>query len=508
MKSILLGLASLGLALFMVAAGLLLPDSAAAEPPWLDAKWGYRVAVTIQASGYEREDKTAEFAINFTDLLSDANESGRFEPDSIWVVELDNGEVTDDKVPFQFDRDNDFNANNNAAGTLIILLTGSTPANAERQYHVYFDVVGDSFDPPKFNNRVGATNIVDAYGFETIRLVTDNATYHYHKTGGGFASLFDVDENDWISWNPAVGPAGDFRGVPNMLHPNDGGYFHPGRTTAETSITRRGPLKITLRSNSLDGLWVTQWEVYPTYARMSVQKVVEGKSFWLQYEGTPGGTLDLATDLVTRSDGTTTTAGQSWTGDLVDEEWVYFTDPALDRSLFAYHQPDDTLVDSYTPSGAAGSGMTILGFGRSANSRFLKDLPQYMTIGLVEETTPDGVTARIADADKPLDIALGTTEKGPEPTPTPTDTPSATPTETETPSPTPTDTPTATPTDTPTATPTKTPKATATPTATPTATATHTPTATATPTATPTATATSTREPVFETYLPLVIDSR
>ncbi len=118
-----------------------------------------------------------------------------------------------------------------------------------------------------------------------------------------------------------------------MLHPNDGGYFHPGRTTVDTSITRRGPLKITLRSNSLDGLWVTQWEVYPTYARMSVQKMVEGKAFWLQYEGTPGGTLDLATDLVTRSDGTTTTAGQSWTGDLVDEEWVYFTDPALDRSL-------------------------------------------------------------------------------------------------------------------------------------------------------------------------------
>lgn len=492
-------------ALLVAVLGLIRPDSAAAEPPWLDAKWSYRVAVTVQAAGYERVDKVAEFDVNFTELLAQASESGRFEPDSIWVVEVEQGQATNNKVPFQFDRASNFNANSNAAGTLMILLTGQTPANATREYHVYFDVVGETFEPPKINNRVGASNIVDAYGFETIRLTTDNATYHYHKTGGGFASMFDEDENDWIGWNPSTGAAGDFRGVPNMLHPNDGGYFHPGRTGVDTSITRRGPLKVTLRSTTVDGNWSTQWEVYPTYARMSVLKVLAGKLFWLQYEGTPGGLLQPTTDLVTRSDGTTTTAGESWSGDLLDEEWVYFTDPAVGRSIFTLHQPDDALVDSYTPNGVNGSGMTILGYGRSANTRYLKDTPQYLTIGLVDATTVQGVSARIYDADKPLDIALASVEIGPEPTPTPTDTPSPTPTETMTPTPTPTDTPTATPTDTPSPTVTNTPTVTmtATPTQTPTATATQ--SATATSTATVTLTATATGQPGYDLFLPLII---
>lgn len=484
---------------FLAILGLIHPDSAVAEPPWLDAKWSFRVDVTIQAAGYERIDKVAEFDVNFTEILAQASENGRFEPDSLWVVEIEQGQVINNKVPFQFDRANNFNANTNATGTLMILLTGLTPADASRKYHVYFDVAGETFEPPKINNRVGVSNIVDAFGFETIRLTTDNATYHYHKTGGGFASMYDVDENDWISWNTNTGAAGDFRGVPNMLHPSEGGYFHPGRTGVETSITRRGPLKVTIRSTTLDGNWSTQWELYPTYARMTVLKVLAGKSFWLQYEGTPGGILQLTTDLVTRSDGTTTTAGQSWSGDLIDEEWVYFTDPSVGRALFTLHQPDDELVDSYTPNGANNSGMTILGYGRSANTRYLKEAPQYLTIGLVDETTIEGVSARIYDADKPLEIALASIEIGPEPTPTPTETLSPTPTDTVTPTPTPTDTPTATPTDTPSPTPTDTP------TATMTATPTPTPTATATQTATATPTATATQQPSYDLFLPLVI---
>ena len=460
----------------------------AAGNPWWDALWGFRVAVTVEAAGYERHDKTAELTLNFTDLLAAAGESGRFDPDSIRVVEVKDGGVINDKVPFQFDRSSDFNANNNATGTLVFLLGGVTPADAARSFHVYFDIVGDGFSLPKFNNRVGLDTIVDAYGFDTLRLVIDNATLYYHKTGGGFSSLFDIDENDWISWNPATGSAGDFRGVPNMVHPNDGGYFHPGRANVDTSVVRRGPLKVTLRSNSLDGLWATLWEIYPTYARMTVIKTPVGKLFWLQYEGTPGGALNLTTDLVTRSDGTTTTAGESWSGDLVDEEWVYFTDPTVGRSLYVLHQPDDLLVDSYAPGDKL---MTILGFGRSINSRFLQAPPHYLTIGLVDETTVAGVSARIYDADKPLLISSDVTEKGPEPTATPTYTPTATPTETQTPTATPTATHTPEPTNTTTATPTDTPMAT--PTGTPSPTASHTPTATATkrPTKTPQATATS-----------------
>lgn len=491
-----------------VLAGAWPTQPAAADDPWWDTLWGYRVSLGVDAAGLERHDGVAQIDINFTQLLDEVGEHSKFDIDSMRVVEIEDDEIIDDEVPFQFDRAADYDPVSKAAGTLVVLMTGDTPAGGVRQYHVYFDVTGDSFTPLKFSNRVTASTITDVYGFETFRLVTDNATYHLHKTGGGFASMFDVDEKDWISWNPAANGAGDYRGIPNMVHPNDGGYFHPGRTSVDSSISRRGPLKVTIRAGSQDGQWVTMWEVYPTYATMSVLKIAAGKKFWLQYEGTPGGKLDLATDLVTRSDGTTTTAGESWTGDLVDTEWVYFTDPSLGRSLFVAHRPDDEFVDSYVPS--TDKLMTILGFGRSGNSRYLQDVPRYLTIGLVDETTFAAVASVIDTIEQPPVVVLGAAEIGPvPPTPTPTDTPTPVPSDTPTPTPTdtqtPTETPTSTATDTPTSTPTETPTAThtVTPTDTPTPTHTMTATATAPPTIAPSITP---RPPTnYPIYLPMIV---
>lgn len=519
MKRIFFAAILMVIVLFAAILSIQTPDSVAADAPWWDTLWGYRVTVTIDAAGYDRVDKAAEVDVNFTDLLVGLGDSGKFDPDSIRVVEMVGGNVVDDLVPYQFDRASNYNASNNAAGTLVILLTGNTAAAAARQYHVYFDVVGDSFPPLNIPNYVLDKSIVDANGFETLRLVTMNSTYYYHKTGGGFASLYDVDEKDWIGWNPAAGGAGDFRGIPNMVHPKDGGYFHPGRASVNSSVTRRGPLRVTIRSTSQDGNWATQWEIFPSYARMTVQKVAAGKSYWLLYEGTPGGMLNLTTDLVTKSDGTSAAANVAWTGDIPGEEWVYFTDPSLSRSLYVVHHQEDEIVDSYTPD--ENGKMTILGFGRSNSSRFLTGLPTEMTFGLVDETSFTGVSAAIHSAYKPLSYTLADAERSPVPptaTPTkaptepPTETPTTTPT--ETPTATPTETPTATPTDTPTATPTDTPTATSTATQTPT----HTATATATPTYTPTATAmaaatatptaTETRPPHYDLFLPLIVKNR
>lgn len=500
------------------------PAGLAADEPWWDTKWGYRTTVTVKAAGYTRNDKPAEVEINFSDLLGELGESGRLDTNSIRVVEVNDKGVIDDAVPFQFDRAGNFDAAKKAAGTLVILLTGRTEANDVRRYHVYFDGVGDSFQLPKFPNLVAAKTITDTYGFETFRLDTPGGAYHYHVTGGGFSALFDEDEKDWIGWNPAPRGAGDYRGVPNMVHPSDGGYFHPGRAGVTSSITRRGPLKVTIRSSSLDGQWVTLWEVFPAYARMTVLQTATGKSYWLLYEGTPGGKLELTTDRVTRSDGLTITAGESWVEDIPGEEWVYFTDPALGRSLYVIHHAEDEIVDSYVPN--TDGLMTILGFGRLENSRLLSGAPRQMTFGLVNETELGQVAEVVHDAYKPTAYSIGKAERGPEPpTPTPTDTPTVTPTATptmlptDTPTATVTPTPTSTPTDTPSPTPTESPTARATVTAA--ATPTHKPTRTPTPTLSPPATATGTRTPAptatmtatlthtpfrSTSYLPVIID--
>ena len=410
-------------AVLFIALALLLPalawqpgGAAPANAGWWDSAWAYRVGVTVNAAGYARDDKVADVAVNFTDLLNQVGEGSRFDPDSLRVLEVDGATILDDAVPFQFDRAANYNPSSNAEGTLVILLTGATAANETRAYHVYFDVVGSGHPPADFASRVNATAMTDAYGYDTFRIANDDGVYFYHKAGGGFASLVDVDEKDWIGWNPAAKGGGDYRGVPNMVHPNDGGHFHPGRATVESIYTRRGPLKATIRSSTIDGLWTTQWEIYPQYARLTVLKIATGKKYWFLYEGPPGGFRETTTALGVRSDCRTTTAAESWTGDLPGEEWVYFADPALGRSFYAIHHEEDDFVDSYTPDELG--KMTILGFGRDGNGRFLTGTGRQMTIGLVDATELAGGAPVGRAPRQPPETAAGQPRQPPA-TPTP-----------------------------------------------------------------------------------------
>lgn len=480
---------------------------------WWDLAWRYRFSITVDAADYGRTDKIAEQVVNFSDLLDSQGDVTPFEPKSIRVLEVDsNGNVIDAAVPFQFDRAIDYSAANNAVGTLVWLMTGQTAADAQRTYHVYFDVKDSGFEFPDVTRLLTLQeNITDPYGFLSYVIEAQNATYWYHQQGGGFASLFDQNDNDWISWNTAAGAAGNFRGIPNLVHPNNGGYFHPGRTTADSSIQNRGTLKITIRSSSLDQTWKAIWEIFPTYARMTVQ--LAPVAYYFNYEGTPGGLLEPASDFIVRSTGEQTLASTNWTADITGEEWMFAADPTVGRSLYLIHYNDaDTAIDSYKNDS---NKMTILAFGRNNSQRLLTQVPLQLAFGLVNATTLEGVGPVVQDIYKPLSFTTGAAEKRPfDPSPTPTSTasPSPTPTATDTPSPmptasptstptatlsaspTPTETPTATPTDTPTLTPTPTvtlsASATATPSPTPTATATASPSTTASPTAATSATPT------------------
>ena len=60
------------------------------------------------------------------------------------------------------------------------------------------------------------SDTIDA-GQEAFVIQTPLATFIYHKEGGGFSHLIDVDGNDWIGYAPGVGPAGEYRGIPNMV---------------------------------------------------------------------------------------------------------------------------------------------------------------------------------------------------------------------------------------------------------------------------------------------------
>ena len=199
-------------------------------------------------------------------------------------------------------------------------------------------------------------------GQNSFQIETANTTLFYQKQGAGFSSIVDGDGNDWVNHHPTGGSAGAFRGIPNLVFPE--GHFHPGDSGSTSTIVSTGPLKATVHSETNDQLWEAIWEIYATYATMTVLK--GDGTYWFLYEGTPGGVFETNVDTVVRPDGTATLASQSWSGDIVGDEWVYFLDPVVGRSLFVANHQDDTANDSYpahTVANVLGSSVSDLDAG-------------------------------------------------------------------------------------------------------------------------------------------------
>ena len=386
----------------------------ASDLVWWDADWDYRVEVSAAAAGHARRNKPAEFALNFTQIWSSLGKTGTLDPNSIRVVEVDaNDAVIDAAVPFQFDKAGDYHAANKAAGTLVLIMQGNTPAGASRRYHVYFDVTGKGFAPPAVAPQVVLTDGVVDENNAAYKIETPNGVYYYHLLGAGFSSLDDADGNDWIGFHYNVaGSGGKFRGIPNAVSPNNGGHFHPGSKTMISTLVSQGPLKVTIHAQEKKPTagrpkWQGQFEIYPDYVVFTM--LVAPYEYWVLYEGAPGGTLNISSDFVMRSNGTQTLASVAWEGDLEPEEWAYVGDPTLGRSLFLTNNIEDTKIDSYHQDDG---DMTVLGLGRKSADYQLDPLlvPREFTFGLMEETVYADAKPVIYNAYKPLTTAVGAAE--------------------------------------------------------------------------------------------------
>jgi len=340
-----------------------------------------RVSVTLGAAGYERYDKPVEVRL-----------ATSLHGPPIEVVEIDeSGELIDRTVGFQFDGD-----------TLTLMLAGTTPADANRSFHVYFG----RGQPVRFPPAVTVEDDVQHEGQQSYRIATPAAIYYYHKLGAGFASIEDCDGLDWIGHHPGGESAGEYRGIPNLVHPE--GYFHPGGTGCVSRIVSAGPLRVRIASESNDGEWACTWDVYPHYAVMTVLRV--GHPYWFLYEGTPGGELDEAGDYVVRSTGERTPACRKWDGPIPDPEWVYFGAAGMDRVLYLVHHEADDLADSYWPMRGE---MTVFGFGRLGLEKFMERMPSRFTIGFAESGQLEHATRVIDSAFREMSVSVGEPELPP-----------------------------------------------------------------------------------------------
>lgn len=383
---------------------ILLTDSAFS---WSDTSRHFRLPVTVSMTGFERYDKPVDVSINFTQILNGLGQSDILDENSIKVVEVDNiGAVLNGSVPFQFDKDWNYDAKTRASGTIIFIMDGITQANKNRYYYIYFDLIGGYYSPTTITPYVTITDDIIDEGMPSYRIETLGGTYYFQKQAGGFSSLNDKSGNDWISWNNAAGPKGVYRGIPNAVNPE--GIFHPGFTCCISNIAIEGPVKIEIRSTSNDGQWESLWDFYPNYATMTMKKA--GHNYWMLYEGTPGGTFEPSIDFMYKSDGIKTFLSQNWYNDIESNEWVYFSDPNVGRSLFISHREDDTLQDEYWND----QYMTVFGFGRDGSpvlTQLLSSIPQHFTIGLIDGTNFTQNSKYINSAYKDLIITKGTAEQ-------------------------------------------------------------------------------------------------
>lgn len=372
--------------------------------PWWDSHWHMRLSLTVDVGLYERHDKPVEQFLNFKTLLTGIGRGGETAiPESFRVLEVDaNGVVTDGAVPFQFE------PLTSDSGNLVLLLTGTTTAQTKRYYHLYFDTGGD-FESSDVNNLVEIIDDVLDEGQDCYMITTTNATYYFQKDAGGFSSLLDVEGNDWIGFHPYGGSDGIYRGIPNMVHPDN--IYHPGHRNCISSIDHAGPLRVTIRSVSKNGLWECIWQIYPHYARLTLLRSAP-QLYWFLYEGTPGGAINYDTDFSVRSNGVRLPVSQEWQNqDISAPEWIYFEDSVLDRYIYLVHEQDDFLTDTFWPMQ---QNMTVFGFGRGpGTSKHMTMVPNHFTIGLADDAQFSPASKVIEASYRPVAVTMGSVTEQP-----------------------------------------------------------------------------------------------
>ena len=335
-----------------------------------------KVGLELRTGSIKRVDPLVEVAIDNADMLRLFNEHGQ----EYFSLRETNSEKP---VPFQLEA-------SDKHLDLSFLLEGETLENTTRS----FELMGGE-NSNVTQQLVSVSERADYQGQDSFEITTPAATYIYHKQGAGFASMIDNDGHDWLSYRPHGGSDGKYRGIPNLVYPE--GYFHPGGTECQSRIVKQGPLKAEIYSETQKGDCACKWEIFPSFARLTVLKAP--KEYWFLYEGTPGGKLDEANDFCVRSSGESSPAAESWEEPLPDPRWVYFGAGNAARVLYLLYHERGQGTDSYWPME---NNMTVFGFGRSNLESYLTQTPARFTVGFFETQDGEQVQSFLDSLSEPL----------------------------------------------------------------------------------------------------------
>jgi hypothetical protein len=207
---------------------------------------------------------------------------------------------------------------------------------------------------------------------DCFRIETPTATYLLGKRGGGLASLIDPQGRDWISYRHGGKAAGEYRGLPKAGQPVK--YFHCGYGYGQytnsnwfrTRVVLTSAGHVRIATETRDSRSAGMWDFFADRATFTLERIAS-TNFWFLYEGTPGGRLDSAHDVVLRPDGQRTSLAEPWEA---PAPWAWFVSEASSWALLC--RSDSPAVEDATyvawpyrpePDGALHQ-MTVFGWGR------------------------------------------------------------------------------------------------------------------------------------------------
>lgn len=350
---------------------------------WLDDTRPLRCRIAVSGGPHGQDERVATLKLPvpvFDPILIEVDSGGKALGPEVWL---------------QSDGDQ-----------FLFHLRGCTPAGATRHYQVYFDE-RDRGEGGRTHasGPVSLTAGLEHEGFAALRVETPGCSWLYHLHGGGFAGLLDDDGADWISYHPWGGSDGNYRGIPNLVHPES--YFHPGRESCSSEVVNAGPLRVTIRSRSNDDRWKCEWRIEPDCARLTVLRAA--RPYWLLYEGTPGGCLDEQGDYLLLSDGRRINAAERLeVRRLPEPGWIAFGAAGNRRALWLLRHEPDGDADSYWPMEG---NMTVFGFGRSGLKKSLTRVPAHFSVGLAARNDYDTLARSIAASRITPEVSQGPVER-------------------------------------------------------------------------------------------------
>lgn len=217
---------------------------------WFNSTWHYRIKIDVNTSDYNRTNWPVEYYLNFTQLFEQMNTTGTFDNQSVRVFEYNDTGGIIGEMPSQFDEAEDYNTSNNAVGTLVFILNGTTNANTLRQFYVYFDRTENGTKQDEtYDTGMNVTGTDGDYTINNTQLNFRIDTERGENTSG----IWNVTYNDQDLTN-LFNPSGAADKTREFTIITDGNYNYTYDLRGNATIIE-GPVRITVRQTGYETYW-------------------------------------------------------------------------------------------------------------------------------------------------------------------------------------------------------------------------------------------------------------